>query len=180
MIDQEIWKDIDSLEGYYQVSNYGRIRSLDRYTKHSEGHLRLSKGKILKPRINHKRNGYLEVGLKKDGIEFRRKIHRLVAEAFLPNPECKPQVNHIDGDKSNNCVSNLEWVTDLENKQHAWKTGLSTADHRKNSIICNETGKVYESVQKASELIPCDRRYLFRHLKGEVKRVKGLTYRYVD
>ena len=133
---------------------------------------------ILSLRENKSRAGYFEVSLHKNKKEKRFRVHRLVAEAFLSNENNFPQVNHIDGDKSNNTIWNLEWVTDLQNKKHAWENGLYSSNHRKREIECIETGKIYESVQKASELIPCDRKYLFKHLKGEVKSVKGLTYKY--
>ena len=177
-ICNEVWLDIKDYEGYYQVSNLGRIRSLDREIKHSKNHTRFIKGKILSLRENKSRAGYLEVSLHKNKKEKRFRVHRLVAEAFLNNENNFPQVNHIDGDKSNNTIWNLEWVTDLQNKKHAWENGLYSSNHRKREIECIETGKIYESVQKASELIPCDRKYLFKHLKGEVKSVKGLTYKY--
>ena len=177
-ICNEVWLDIKDYEGYYQVSNLGRIRSLDRESKHSKNHTRFIKGKILSLRENKSRAGYFEVSLHKNKKEKRFRVHRLVAEAFLNNENNFPQVNHIDGDKSNNTIWNLEWVTDLQNKKHAWENGLYSSNHRKREIECIETGKIYESVQKASELIPCDRKYLFKHLKGEVKSVKGLTYKY--
>lgn len=109
---QEIWKDINGYEGIYQVSNKGRVRSLDRkvwnYTK---------KGRILKPHDNG--HSYLNVGLHgENSVNKHAYIHRLVAEAFIPNPDNKPEVNHIDFNKRNNCVENLEWVTEEENKKH--------------------------------------------------------------
>jgi hypothetical protein len=100
--------DIAGYKGLYSVANDGRVWSS-------------TSNKWLKPVM---RNGYCYVTLVKNKVKKQYAIHRLVAEAFHKNPEDKPQVNHIDGNKSNNCVDNLEWVTASENKQHAWATGL--------------------------------------------------------
>ena len=105
----EIWKPIKGYEGLYEVSNFGRIRSLDAYKKGRNGSVRFCKGRILKPFTDT--SGYLQVGLFKNG---KRKIHlvnRLVAQAFIDNPDNLPQVNHKDENKQNNVVSNLEWCT---------------------------------------------------------------------
>ncbi len=110
-LPDEIWRDIADYGGKYQVSNFARVRSLYR-----------GKTKLIKPDIIH--TGYLRVTLYKDGKTKSHYVHVLVAQAFIPNPEGKRQVNHIDGDKNNNCVSNLEWVTPAENIHHAFETGL--------------------------------------------------------
>ena len=175
---EEIWKPISGYEGIYEISNLGAIKSLERIVKNSGvhgGYVKL-KERILKPRENKKRNGYYEISLKKDGIEKRFKVHRLVAIAFIPNPNNKPEVNHIDGNKSNNSASNLEWVSSKENKEHAWKIGLANSNHRKQPIKCNETGICYESVVAASIATGCDRRSIFRVLSGEYKTTKGKTF----
>lgn len=178
---EEIWKDINGYEGYYQVSNFGNIKSLERIIENSGTHTGYYKIKerVLKPRENKKRSGYYELSLKKDGVEKRFKVHRLVACAFIDNPDNKTEVNHIDGDKSNNHVSNLEWVTGKENKEHAWKTGLSNADHKKRPIKCNENGMCFESVVHASKELNCDRRSIFRVLKGEWSSTKNMTFSYI-
>lgn len=126
---EEIWKDIEGYEGYYQVSSFGRIRSLDRtiyYIAKNKStcynRSQTIKGKIMKPLKNS--CGYQRVML---SIEHRRKfhfVHRLVANAFIQNPSNLPQVNHKDGNKQNNCVSNLEWCTCKDNINHAWEFGL--------------------------------------------------------
>jgi hypothetical protein len=120
----ELWKDVEGYEGLYKISNIGRVRSVERYVKSSiqSSGERLKKAKILKPWNNGK--GYLVVTFKKDGERKNKYIHRLVAEAFIPNPENKCDVNHIDGDKSNNKLYNLEWNTRQENAKHAWDNGL--------------------------------------------------------
>lgn len=98
----EVWKDIDGFDGKYQVSSWGRVRSANG---------------ILKPYKNKK--GYLKVGLAKNGKSNKKRVNRLVAIAFIPNPNDYPVVDHIDGNKENNSVSNLRWVTDEENRKHA-------------------------------------------------------------
>ncbi len=115
---QEIWKDIKNYEGKYQVSNFGNVKSLERYDRCN----RHINEKILVPRKHT--GGYLRVQLSRKDFY----IHRLVAETFIPNPENKLQVNHIDGDKTNNRSNNLEWCTALENNLHAITTGLSKKD----------------------------------------------------
>jgi len=113
LIVNETWKDIKDYKNLYMVSNNGSIKSLKRNTAHE---------RILKPRKD--RGGYLYVGLLKNGKTKYCKIHRLVAEAFIPNPENKYSVNHIDGNKTNNKVENLEWATRSEQMIHAYKLGL--------------------------------------------------------
>lgn len=114
----EIWKDIKDYEGIYQISNLGMVKSLNRLD--SRGFKR--KGKILKCNTNNK--GYLEVILCKNGKTKHILIHRLVAIHFVKNPNEYKVVNHIDGVKQNNKVSNLEWCTQSYNLKHAYLNGL--------------------------------------------------------
>ena len=109
----EEWKSIPGYEGLYEVSNLGRVRSLDRYVKYSNGNIHLHKGKVLSPGKNT--DGYLEVVLKCNRKCKTITVHRLVAQTFIPNPDNLPQVNHKDEVKSNNCVENLEWCTQQYN-----------------------------------------------------------------
>lgn len=104
---EEIWKDIVGYEGLYQVSNLGRVKN----------NIKLLSTKVVS-------SGYPSVMLCKSGKSKRQRIHRLVLDAFVPNIENKPNGNHIDGDKSNNLLHNLEWVTVSENSKHAIKLGL--------------------------------------------------------
>ena len=98
---KEVWRDIEGYDGKYLISSWGRVKS-------AHG--------ILRTYENHK--GYLKVGLTKNGICEKHRVHRLVAKAFIPNPEGLPEVNHIDGNKRNNSFSNLEWVSGEQNRAH--------------------------------------------------------------
>ena len=123
---EEIWKEIPGFDGAYQVSSLGNVRSCDRIIYYRNGNPRGSckheKGRIISQHISN--SGYYNVPLRKNKIRKFYFVHRLVAQTFLDNPENKPQVNHIDGNRLNNQVSNLEWATRSENVNHALRTGL--------------------------------------------------------
>ena len=113
----EEWKDIKGYEGFYQVSNIGRVRSLDRYITRSDGVVQFKKGIIKQPKENS--DGYYTITLNKNGKNKTIGIHRLVAQAFIPNPDELLEVNHIDYDRKNNNVNNLEWCTHQDNIKHS-------------------------------------------------------------
>ena len=117
VIKLEIWKDIKDYEGLYQVSNLGRVRSLPKVDRLGRVH----NGKI-KAQVNNG-SGYLIVNLKHNGKQKMKTVHRLVAETFISNDDNLPEINHIDGNKVNNRVDNLEWCTRSENVKHAIKNG---------------------------------------------------------
>ena len=118
---KEIWKDIKGYEGLYKISNLGNVLRCKKIKIDSKGRKRIFEDLILKANIN--KNGYKYVNLHNKKKQAY-KIHRLVAQTFIPNQENKPQVNHIDGNKENNRVDNLEWVTGKENIRHAYKNNL--------------------------------------------------------
>lgn len=140
-MDNEIWKDIEDFEGMYQVSNKGRVKSLDRTVKQRTNSTQVKKSRFIVGSMNQK--GYPLTGLTKNNIKSSFATHRLVAETFIENPESKETVNHIDGVKTNNNVDNLEWNTYKENIAHSWEIGNHSLrpDHMdfmsKNSIIKN-------------------------------------------
>lgn len=129
----EIWKDITDFPNY-QISNYGRVKSKARITNVGIKNVKeiKRKEKILKPLKLTK--GYLGIKLYNNTFSKTFKIHRLVAETFIPNLNNLPQVNHIDGNKQNNYVDNLEWISNLKNQRHAIKNGLIDLELRKNNM----------------------------------------------
>lgn len=147
----EIWKDIPSYEGYYQVSNLGNFRSVPRIIRYKNSGTRLYPAKSLLTETT--KDNYQRITLMKEGVKQRFQAHRLVALAFIPNPENKPCINHKDGNKSNNCVDNLEWCSYSENTLHAIRTGLIDIEshHPSNAkkIKCVETGEIFSSYYRA-------------------------------
>ena len=123
------WKDIVGYENEYQINQFGEIRTLKDSPK-------LKKYDVLKPQIS-KRNGYVYQMLYKNGKEKLLRVHRLVAMAFLPNPNNLPQVNHKDGNKQNNSVDNLEWCEQSDNMKHAYKNGLQIPSENQRKAIIN-------------------------------------------
>ena len=124
-IQEEIWKDIADYEGLYQVSNLGRVKSLPWAQKHQTGTYFTKRTRFIKISIGTGFNGYSCVALTKNSIQKGYFMHRVIAKAFIPNPENKPMINHINGVKTDNRIENLEWVTRSENTIHAFATGLN-------------------------------------------------------
>jgi hypothetical protein len=175
---EEIWKDIDGYIGLYQVSNLGRIKSLARIVNHSRSNgTYIRTEKILKAGDNN--NGYPSVSLHKDGKRKLYLVHRLVAIAFIANPENKCDVNHINGIKSDNNLSNLEWNTRRENIQHAYDTRLripvnginhssnklteqQVLEIRSSNLTHRELGKIYDVSQTTISRIK--NRHIWKHI----------------
>lgn len=155
---EEVWKSIEGYEGVYEVSNAGKVRSLDRKRKVINS-TDFIKGRELKPSFDN--GGYLKVNLSKNGNKNSFMIHRLVAKAFVENknPSKNIAVNHKDGDKTNNCFLNLEWVTYSENQKHAYRNGLNRWNPRKGKpmksvvqldVKTNQIISIHESVGDAT------------------------------
>ena len=175
----QIWKDIEGYKGHYQISNYGNVRSLKKDAF-------LMKGAYLK--------GYKIISLWKNGIGKMFRVHRLVAAAFIPNPENKPCIDHIDGDRANNHADNLRWVTYLENnnnpitkkrlsennaKNMQGKEGALHPNSKPIKMIKNGIClKIYQSIHLAKKDGFNDT-LIIRCCKGRMKKHKGYNWEYI-
>lgn len=130
-MSKEIWKPIKDYEGFYEVSNLGRVRSVRR--------------NIVMSGVKRK-DGYVSYNFVRDGITRGKLVHRLVAETFIPNHQNKPEVNHIDGNKQNNNVKNLQWVTPSENQRHAIEIGLRKGSRLQNGGCVLLTKEINEKI----------------------------------
>jgi len=172
---EEIWKDIDGFEGRYQISDRGRVKRLERYVliQHpTKPYYRHLQELILTP--NNDKDGYEIITLNADGKEKNMKIHRLVGIAFIDNPNHFDQINHKDGNKHNNNVSNLEWCDCRYNQVHAWETGLretlkfAQIEKEENKIInifdsLNDIRKSYEDIDFSTIIKVCRGKRNFHH-----------------
>jgi len=181
---EEVWKDICGFEGKYKVSSLGRVKSVDRilpHKKHGTWHI---KERILKPHWNGPGHWkYLTVFLHYGEGQMKCvRVHRLVAEAFIPNPDNLPQINHIDGNKENNSVSNLEWVTALENTSHAWKNGLcnNIVKAKQRPVINLDTGERFDSLADAERSYGKSFGTISHALNGKHERAHGYRWAYAE
>ena len=173
---REEWRDIRGYEGYYQVSNFGNVRGIAR---------RGCSGKVLKPSLST--TGYPFVVLSVGCEAKSRKIHRLVAEAFVPNPDGLPEVNHINGDKEDFRIENLEWVTHKENLQHAARTGLwrpresqkASAELKKKAVVRSD-GALFASLHDAAKESGTCAGNVCKVLKGIRPRAGGYSFSYYE
>lgn len=187
-------------EGLYEVSNTGNVRSLDRYVNGKNGSRHFIKGVMMKLQVNKK--GYYGVILHKDGRHYSKIVHRLVAEAFIPNPYNLPQVNHIDTNKKNNSVKNLEWITNEDNMRHAVEHGCfdnttqkqiehalenqrMIAERRKKAVVQLLDGEcinIFESIAEANEHMGLDSRqgHISSCCRGKRNSCCGYQWMYLE
>ena len=162
----EIWKDIDGYEGLYQISNKGRVKRL---YKASE--------RILKPRDNGR--GYLRVHLTKENTSKHIRVHRLVARAFIPNPDNLPEINHRDENKKNNCVENLEWMRHIDNCNY----GTRNERISRKILQYSKSGELIREWQGAGEverLLGIYRGNINSCCKGRYKSAYGFIWKYKE
>jgi hypothetical protein len=177
------WAEIKGYEGLYQVSSFGIVRSLPRIIKQGSRVVRVN-GKTL-TQCNDGR-GYRIVVLSKNGVHKSIRVHRLVADAFLSNPENKSEVNHIDGNKENNKVSNLEWATRSENMAHAFMTGLAklppaqefkkVAQYTRSGMLLN----IFDSIKGAGKHTGTDMSDICNCCRGNRKTAGGFIWQYAE
>lgn len=146
--EKEIWKEVDGYNGVYFVSNLGRVKSVDHFCENRKGSGKQT-GRVLK--LSKSRKGYLMVSLSKNKTKFHTGAHRLVAKAFIDNHLNKQQVNHIDCDKENNNVSNLEWCTNLENRRHAQENNRDNPNYGEDHHNSKLTNKQVVEARKLRE-----------------------------
>lgn len=184
-VTMEKWKNIKNYEGFYQVSNCGKVKSLKRTVTAINGECRSFNERMLtlhksKPTERHPVIRY-HVELWKDNKRKVASIHRLVSEHFVPNPQGKPQVNHIDGDPSNNHYENLEWVTNSENMKHAYATGLTKPRNNKpikGTNLKTDEELLFDSVEMAARHFGCWEGAIRSVLKGRSKTSCGFHWQY--
>lgn len=164
---KEVWKNVNGYKNWYRISNFGKISYLTKNGSYME------KNK----HVNKSNYEFICLYNRKTKKHTTHYIHRLVAEAFIDNPSNKPQVNHIDGDKSNNCVSNLEWVSCKENIFHSIHTLHN--DHAKSlrkPVMCVETGEIYASVLDAEKQLNIARRSISDAAVNAKRYKNGQSY----
>lgn len=177
---EEIWKDINEYEGYYQVSNLGRVKSLARKIPRIDGKINVRRDLIRC--LSNDNKGYHNIGLRKKGTYKFKKVHRLVAEAFIPNPKCKKYVNHINEIKTDNRVDNLEWVSFEENVNHGTRNkriSIAKSIPVKCTRISDGLVKVYSSI-KSVENDGFNKREVSKCLKNKDSQHKGFKWSKVN
>ena len=174
----EIWKDIKGYEGLYQISNEGRVRSLDKWMPHRFGK-QFIKGIIKKQKIN--KYGYFTVNLKKDDVLKTYNVHRLVAQTFIPNPDNLPQVNHKDECKTNNRLENLEWCTSKYNVNYGTGIKRMAKSRSKAVVLCNSEDKplvVFNTI-KSVKILGYHPGTIIRCCQGKYKQAYGFVWHYI-
>ena len=183
----ENWKDIENYEGFYQVSDCGRIKSLERDVYYSNGAVHHVDEKILVPILN--RGGYSQINLNKNGKVKKEYVHRLVAMAFIPNPENKSQINHKNEVKTDNSVENLEWCTASYNLSYGTRTARAVQNHEypklgnhpnAKPVFCEELNKKFDSIRRAEEELGVNINCIVSACKGKTKTAGGFHWRYAN
>lgn len=188
--ENEMWKDIPGYESLYKINNIGIVKSLERFVNNGHKDI-LKKEKIRK---NHKnKDGYLFIRLSKNGITKGYSVHRLVAQAFIPNPNNYPEINHIDGNKLNNAISNLEWCNRTKNVRHSFELGLNKGgmygkygkNHHSSKKVAqydlnNNFISSFESATDSSQRTKVDLSSISKCCLDKQKTAGGYKWKYID
>lgn len=178
----ENWKPVKGYEIFYEVSDKGRIRSLDRVTVFKDGRTRKFFGKILEIKTTN-RSGYLTIGLHDNGSQKTVLVHRLVAEAFVDNPQSYNEVNHIDQDKLNNSAENLEWCTHKENVNHGDEIERGAIKQRRNFKQLDLNGnliKIWSGFKEMQRETGFQRKSVYDCCVGKRDSYKGFRWEYEE
>lgn len=173
-IADEIWRDIVGYEKVYAISTLGRVRSFSRTVPHYSGVMRTLRDRILKPGINSA--GYETINLYNGSTKKNVKVHRLVAETFLTQPDSDFEVNHKNAIKIDNRLINLEWVSHKENMHHAFSLGIGNV---RQTVKCSN-GKIYKSINEASIDTGVNSGHLYQVLTGKLIHAKGYNFKRID
>lgn len=173
-----MYKAIKGYEGIYEVNELGQVRSIDRMVEHKNRKIINYKGKELKPDIN--KGGYANVRLSKNGIIKNMKVHRLVAETFLSNPNNLPEVHHKNHDRRDNRVENLQWVTRTEQRDNHWKMAKLKAQAIRLRVIGHGIDKIYNSAREVERELGVSNTYVLNTAKGKFKQAKGYRIYFAD
>ena len=177
-MEKEVWKCVTGYEGIYEVSNLGRVRSLERIVRKWDG-VRTSKGKILSPATNL--HGYLFVQLYKNGRCEMKTIHRIVATAFIPNTDNLPQINHKDENKKNNRASNLEWCTAKYNNNYGCRTEMARRKMERGLVAYDLSGNLigrFSNFTSASNALGISKAAICKHAKLGTPSGNGIMFYY--
>ena len=172
----EIWLPIEGYENLYEVSNLGRVRRLESFVTSKNGVTRKVPGKILKPMAVR---GYLKVVLSKNGINRNYYLLRLVATAFIPNPDKKPQVNHLSEDKLNNYAENLEWCTAQENSNYGTRN-KRVSEKLGKPVLCVELNQIFPSLTEAARQLCLSVEAISNVLAGRHKTAGGYHWEFAE
>lgn len=169
-----MYKAIKGYEGFYEVNELGRVRSVNRIVEYRDGSIRRYDGKELKPAKD--RDGYTIVILNKNGVAKTHSVHRLVAKAFLPNPDNLPQVHHKNHDRKDNRACNLQWVTRAEQLDDHWRAAQGT----KLRVVGHGMDKIYNSALAVNKELGIDNSNILKVAKGIRKQAKGYKIYFAD
>lgn len=177
-MQEEVWKQVPNFDKYY-ISNLGRIKSTQKFHGTNE--------RILNPSVDH--YGYLVLFLVKDKKKYHKKVHRLVAEAFIPNPENKPQIDHINTVKTDNRVENLRWVDSSENRLnpitrkkclgYSRRTIKIAVEKNYKYFICEDTGEIVKGAFNLSKKLGIERGTLRKKVNNK-ERIKGFLWKQLN